>query len=41
MIITRMVISMDDSKLSTIPQIEEFLSASAGVEFNPDAGDLE
>lgn len=41
LIITRMVINMDDSKLSTIPQIEEFLSASAGIEFNPDAGDLE
>ena len=41
LIITRVVINMDDSKLSTLPQVEEFLSASTGVEFKPDAGDLE
>ena len=30
---------MDESRLSTIPQIEEFLSASASIEFKPGAGD--
>jgi len=33
-----MVINMNESRLTTIAQIEEFLSASASIEFKPDAG---
>ena len=29
---------MNESRLTTIAQIEEFLSASASIEFKPDAG---
>lgn len=38
LIITRMVINMDESRLTTIPQIEDFLSASASIEFKPEPG---
>ena|GEM_PF-6466773 len=38
LIIPRMVINMNESRLTTIAQIEEFLSASAFIEFKPDAG---
>ena len=41
LIITRMVINMDESRLTTIAQIEDFLSASASIEFKPDEGDCE
>lgn len=41
LIIARMVINMDDSRLSTIGQIEEFLSASTQVEFSAHSGDTE
>ena len=41
MIITRMVVNMDESKLSTIEQIEAFLSASEQVAFMAHAGDTE
>ena len=34
MIIPRMVINMDESRLCTIEQIEQFLSASTLVEFS-------
>ena len=36
-----MVIHMDESRLTTIAQIEDFLSASASIEFKPDEGDCE
>jgi len=32
---------MDESRLTTIAQIEDFLSASASIEFKPDEGDCE
>ena len=32
---------MDESRLTTIPQIEDFLSASASIDFKPGAGDFE
>ena len=41
LIIARMVINMDESQLSTIEQIEEFLSASTQVEFSAHSGDAE
>ena len=41
MIITRMVVKMDESKLSTIEQIEAFLGASEQVAFTAHAGDTE
>lgn len=41
LIIARMVINMDESRLSTIGQIEEFLSASTQVEFSAHSGDTE
>jgi hypothetical protein len=42
LIIPGMVINMNESKLSTIEQIEEFLSASADIEFKANAaGDCE
>lgn len=41
LIITRMVINMDESRLTTIAQIEDFLSASASIEFKPDEDDCE
>lgn len=41
MIITRMVVNMDESKLSTIEQIEAFLGASGQVAFAAHAGDTE
>jgi len=34
-----MVINMDESRLTTIAQIKDFLSASASIEFKPDAAD--
>ena len=37
LIIPRRVINMNESKLTTIAQLEEFLSASASIEFKPDA----
>ena len=36
-----MVINMDESRLTTIAQVEDFLGASAGVVFKPNAGDCE
>ena len=36
-----MVINMDESRLGTIGQIEEFLSASTQVEFSAHGGDIE
>jgi hypothetical protein len=41
LIITRMVVNMDESKLSTIEQIEAFLGASEQVAFTAHAGDTE
>ena len=41
LIITRMVINMDKSKLSTIEKIEAFLGASAQVALTAHAGDTE
>jgi hypothetical protein len=41
LIILRMVINMDESKLRTIEQIEQFLTASAEVEFTAHGGDVE
>ena len=38
LIIPGMVINMNESKLTTIEQIEEFLSASADIEFKANAG---
>ncbi len=38
LIIPRMVINRDESRLRTIEQIEQFLSASALVAFSPPAG---
>ena len=32
---------MDESRLTTIPQVEDFLSASASIDFKPGAGDFE
>ena len=41
MIIARMVINMDESKLSSIEQIEAFLRASEQVAFTAHEGDTE
>ncbi len=41
LIIARRVINMDDSRLGTIAQIEEFLSAYTQVKFSAHAGDTE
>ena len=41
LIIPRMVINMDESRLCTIEQIEEFLSASTLVEFSKYGDDIE
>ena len=38
MIILRMMINMNESGPTTIAQVEEFLSASALIEFNPSVG---
>ena len=36
-----MVIDMNETRLTTIAQIEEFLSGSGQIEFTPSGGDLE
>jgi hypothetical protein len=41
LIIARMVINMNEARLTTIAQVEEFLNASACIEFNPGANDSE
>ena len=41
MIILRMVIHMNEERLCTIEQIEQFLSASASIEFSASGDDSE
>ena len=41
MIIPRMVINMNETRLCTIEQIEQFLGASAQIDFSAHGGDLE
>ena len=38
LIIPRMMINMNESRLTTIAQVEEFLSVSALIEFDPSVG---
>ena len=41
LIINLMVINMDETRLTTVAQLEEFLAASSVVQFNPEGGDGE
>lgn len=41
LIIPRMVINMNETRLCTIEQIEQFLGASAQIDFSAHGGDLE
>ena len=41
LIIARMVINMNEARLTTIEQIEQFLSASASIEFSAAGDDSE
>ena len=41
LIINLMVINMDETRLTTVAQLEEFLTASSVVQFNPEGGDGE
>jgi len=41
LMIPRMVINMNETRLCTIEQIEQFLSASAQIDFSAHGGDLE
>ena len=41
LIIARMLINMNEARLTTIAQVEDFLSASSCIEFKPGANDSE
>ena len=41
MIIPRMVINMNETRLCTIEQVKQFLGASAEIDFSAHGGDLE